>query len=189
MINLKTENNKDIFIYDDVFESHQLQKMYFFILASRFSLHTNDDDMLEYKTKYSTTFGCKFSDDDIERFGIINYLPKDIKKKFNITPKTTQRCIINNITPLDTHYPHDDAGSGVKWSLLYYANLKWDLEWGADTLFLTDDKKDKSQISQCKPNRVVLFDATIPHLIRPSTMASPHHRWSINMTFFDNETR
>ena len=29
--------------------------MYFFKLASRFSLHTNDDDMLEYKTKYSET--------------------------------------------------------------------------------------------------------------------------------------
>ena len=39
---------------------------------------------MEYKTKYSTTFGCKFSEDDIKNFSIINYLPKNIKEKFNI---------------------------------------------------------------------------------------------------------
>ena len=47
------------------------------------------------------------------------------------------------------------------------------------------NKKDICQYVQCKPNRVVIFDGTIPHLIRPSTMAAPHHRWSINMTFYE----
>ena len=51
---------------------------------------------------------------------------------------------------------------------------------------LTDNKKNISQVSQCKPNRIVLFDATIPHLIRPSSMYAPHYRWSINMTFRDS---
>ena len=32
---------------------------------------------------------------------------------------------------------------------MYYANLKWDLEWGAATLFLTDDR---TRISQMKHN-------------------------------------
>ena len=186
MINLKTENNKDIFIYDDVFEAHQIQKMYSYIINSKYMLNVNDDPYHEYKTKFSTTFGCMLTKEEIPEFGILNYMPQNIKNGFNLSLETNDRCIINNITALDTHYPHDDTGKNTKWSLLYYANLKWDLEWGADTLFLTDDKKDISQISQCKPNRVVLFDATIPHLIRPSTMAATHHRWSINMTFFDN---
>ena len=196
MINLKTENNRDIFIYDDVFDSHQVQKMYYFILNSSYNLKVNDDDFLEYKTKFSNTFGCSYPRSDAERFKIIEYLPTDIKKKFNISLDTCGRCLVNTITPLDTHYPHDDAGSGlmwkehghgleVKWSFLYYANLKWDLEWGADTLFLTDDRTRISQIAQCIPNRIVIFDPKIPHLIRPATMAATHYRWSINMVFTD----
>ncbi|MDB4342515.1 2OG-Fe(II) oxygenase [bacterium] len=185
MINLKTENDRDVFIFDDVFEAHQIQKMYYFILNSKFRLNVNDDDFAEYKTKYSQTFGCEFSEDDLKRFGLLEYLPNTIKEKFNLKYDNYGRCIVNNITPLDTHYPHDDSGKNMKWSLLYYANLKWELEWGADTLFLTDNKKNISQVSQCKPNRVVIFDGRIPHMIRPSTMAAPHYRWSINMTFGD----
>ena len=79
MINLKTENNKDIFIYDNVFDSHQLQKLYFFILSSKFMLNVNDDDMLDYKTKYSPTFGCKFSKDDIQ-----NIMYKNGSKFFDL---------------------------------------------------------------------------------------------------------
>lgn len=183
MLSLKTENNKDIFIFDNVFEAHQIQKMYYFIINSNFKLNENDDPFAEYKSKYSQTFGCHFTPDDTKSFGILDYLPKNILDKFNLNYHTVDRCIINNITPLDTHYPHDDASTNMKWSLLYYANLKWELEWGADTLFLKDNKKDILHISQCKPNRVVIFDSTIPHLIRPSTMSAPHHRWSINMTF------
>lgn len=57
---------------------------------------------------------------------------------------------------------------------------------GADTLFLNDDRKSVRQHVQPLPNRVVVFDATIPHLIRPSTMHAPTFRYSINMTFGGN---
>ena len=185
-MNLKTENGKDIFIYDNVFNSSQQQKMYYFILASSFRLSVTDDTLLDYTTKYSTTFGSAYNPKDIKNFGILEYMPKTIKERFNMSLDTHGRCLINNITPLDTHCPHDDSGQNVKWSMLYYANLKWDIEWGADTLFLTDDKQEISQCVQCMPNRVVVFDATIPHMIRPSTMAAPHHRWSVNMTFWNS---
>ena len=63
--------------------------------------------------------------------------------------------------------------------------MKWDLEWGGDTLFLDDDRINISSIIQPKPNRVVVFDAKIPHLIRPSTIIAPQYRFSVNMTFKD----
>ena len=47
MINLKTENNKDIFIYDNVFESHNVQKYYYYIINSFFKLNGKDGDVLE----------------------------------------------------------------------------------------------------------------------------------------------
>ena len=198
MINLKSDTNRDIFIYDNVFESHQIQKMYEYIQKSYFKLSMNDDDYNEYKTKFSQTFGSKYDENDLRYFGILDFLPIEIKQKFNMTYDTYNRCIVNCITPLDTHYPHDDSSypvedtgtfgeandnNNVKWSLIFYCNLKWEVEWGGDTLFLSDDRKDINHISQCKVNRLVVFDAKIPHLIRPSTMSAPYYRWSINMTF------
>ena len=119
--------------------------------------------------------------------GIIEHLPEKIKKQFNISLETNDRGIVNAITSNGVYHPHDDHGSDIKWSFLYYANMKWDLEWGGDTLFLNDDRQTISNTVQCKPNRVVIFDATIPHLIRPTTIIAPPYRFSINMTFKNND--
>ena len=94
----------------------------------------------------------------------------------------TPNHLINNITPLDTHYPHDDSGTEAKYSLLYYLNMDWKLEWGADTLFLDPKTNEITKTVQCKPNRLIMFDAKIPHMIRPSTIIAPQYRYSISIT-------
>ena len=58
-----------------------------------------------------------------------------------------------------------------------------DIQGNADTLFLNNNKEDIVKTVQCKPNRAVIFDARIPHLIRPSTSIAPPYRFSLNMTF------
>jgi Rps23 Pro-64 3,4-dihydroxylase Tpa1-like proline 4-hydroxylase len=183
MINLKTENNKDIFIFDDVFPSHIVQKMYYFIMKSYFKIDGKDGEVLEQQDKYSVGISSNYTKDDLINFGLIENLSNDIKEKFKIGYETIDRCIVNVITPFNSFHIHDDAGQNTVWSLIYYANLKWDIEYGADTVFLKDNRKDMIQTVQCKPNRIVLFDTTIPHLIRPSTIVAPHYRFSINLTF------
>ena len=181
MINLKTENNKDIFIFDDVFESHNTQKFYDFIINSHFQLNLDDSNSSDYHNNKS--FGSSYSIDDLKKLGVIEFLPENIKKQFNISLETNDRVLVNAITSCGVFHPHDDSGQGATWSFLYYANMKWDLEWGGDTLFLKDDRLTIEHITQCRPNRVVIFDATIPHLIRPTTNIAPPYRFSINMTF------
>lgn len=186
MASFKIEN-KLVYIFDDVFDSHYTQKFYSFILNSYFKINMSDNDSMEYSQ--NKTFGAVFSKGDIDRMGIIKALPKNIKEKFNINIDSMQRGLVNAISPNGSFHPHDDSGSGAEWSLLYYANLKWDLEWGADTLFLNNDRKNIENIVQCKPNRIVVFEASIPHLIRPSTMNAPTYRFSVNMTFKDKNEK
>jgi len=184
-MNLKTKNNKNIYIFDNVFESHLTQKFYIFILNSFFKVNfLNDSNVLDYHDKFSHSFGSSFSPDDVDSLGFLKNLPSEIKNKFNISDKNMGRCLINIITPINAYHPHDDSGKNAKWSLIYYVNLKWQLEWAADTLFLDENRKEIEHFTQCVPNRLVIFDATIPHIIRPSTITAPQHRFSINMTFF-----
>tara|TARA_A100001388_G_C28714961_1_gene473281 strand:+ start:136 stop:690 length:555 start_codon:yes stop_codon:yes gene_type:complete len=180
-------NNQEIYIFDNVYESHHTQKFYDFIIKSYFMIDLNDSNTSDYHNEKS--FGAKYSMDDISNMGIVKYLPNNIKEKFNISMENCDRGLVNAITSSGVYHPHDDSGNGAKWSFLYYANMKWDLEWGGDTLFLNDDRQTINNVVQCKPNRVVIFDATIPHLIRPSTNIAPQFRFSVNMTFKDkNET-
>lgn len=177
---MKAEKNK-IYIYDNVFESHYTQKFYDFVNNSYFKIGTSDSACKDYEERKN--FGSTFSKSDLKEMGLLDALPKKIKSKFNMSYKTVTRTLVNAITSYGLYHPHDDSGNHDIWSFLYYANMRWDLEWGADTLFLNDDRKSVRQHVQPLPNRVVVFDATIPHLIRPSTMHAPTFRYSINMTF------
>jgi len=177
-------SNKDIYIFDLVYESHHTQKFYNFVINSFFKLNLKDTNSLDYANINS--FGARYSIEDIKEMGIIDFLPNNIKSKFNISEETCKRGLVNAVTSNSVYHPHDDSDDNAKWSFLYYANMKWDLEWGADTLFLDDDRQNINTVVQCKPNRVVIFDATIPHMIRPSTTIAPQYRFSVNMTFSEN---
>jgi len=180
---MTAEKNK-IYVYDDVFNSHYTQKFYEFVNNSYFRIGTNDSSCKDYEQRKN--FGSVFSREDLKKLGLLDALPKKIKNKFDLSYQTVTRTLVNAITAYGLYHPHDDSGNKDVWSFLYYANMKWDLEWGADTLFLNDDRKSVRQHVQSLPNRVVIFDATIPHLIRPSTMHAPTFRYSINMTFGGN---
>ena len=173
--------DQEIYVFDNVYQSHHTQKFYDIILNSFYVIDMNDSNSGEYYNKMS--MGAKYSKEDIERMGVIEHLPENIKQQFNLSLQTNERGLVNAITSSGVYHPHDDAGKGAKWSFLYYANMKWDLEWGGDTLFLKDDRQTIENIVQCKPNRVVIFDARIPHLIRPTTNIAPPYRFSVNMTF------
>ena len=178
-------DNQEIYIFDNVYQSYHTQKFYNFIINSYYKVNAYDTASDDYYNK--RTFGSRYSKEDLKTIGIIEHLPEKIKKEFNISLETNDRGIVNAITSNGVYHPHDDHGRGIKWSFLYYANMKWEIEWGGDTLFLNDDRQTISNTVQCKPNRVVIFDASIPHIIRPSTTIAPQYRFSVNMTFRESK--
>ena len=67
--------------------------------------------------------------------------------------------------------------------VLYYPNTRWQKEWGGETMFYDSKSNELIYASEYKSNRILLFDGTIPHCVRPPTYKSDQFRFTI-ATFF-----
>ena len=100
------------------------------------------------------------------------------KKKIKILD-----AYINLSNTLDSDLAHVDNNSfpqtNTAYTLLLYANLEWDINWGGETLFY--DKKWEEIVTAIKPKpgRIVLFDSTLYHSARPPQSHCPHNRYTI----------
>lgn len=174
------EKNKKVWIFDNIFDFSKRTELYTYATTSLFKIDGSDNGLLELKNHLSLV--SVYSSIDVHRMGIFDFIPDDIKKKFNITLDTLSHAMINLCTPADRFHIHiDNYGKGL--TMIYYLNVNWNPEWGGDTLFLDEDAKEIQYVSQYKPGRLVLFDSSIPHLIRPSTALAPHFRFSFAAKF------
>ena len=69
--------------------------------------------------------------------------------------------------------------------LLYYVNLSWTDGWHGETLFYNPyNLKEVEYTSLYVPGRIILFDGTVPHAIRPQSVKATKFRLSLSL-FFD----
>ena len=61
---------------------------------------------------------------------------------------------------------HSDDGN---YTAIYYPLLKWNIEWEGGTCFYNKDETDVIHYNAYVPNRLVVFDANIPHRAMPVT--------------------
>ena len=68
---------------------------------------------------------------------------------------------------------------------LYYVNLEWRDGWHGETVFYNPDKLNEiAYASLFVPGRIILFDGSIPHAIRPQSIKAPKFRFTVSL-FFD----
>ena len=80
------------------------------------------------------------------------------------------------------HYLHIHQKQQV---CLYYVNLDWRDGWHGETLFYNPDNlKEIAYTSLYIPGRIILFDGSIPHAIRPQSVKAPKFRFTLSL-FFD----
>lgn len=75
--------------------------------------------------------------------------------------------IYMNCNPFGTNgYIHQDDGD---MTAVYYPCIHWEIEWEGGTCFYKeeDGKYDAIQYASYRPNRLVIFDAKIPHRAMP----------------------
>lgn len=178
---LSLNNQRKIHLYDDLFDYTTRSDFYRFCTTSLFKIDGSDNQQLEFKEHLSLV--SIYNRFDVERFGILNLIPDDIKDNFGISLDTMLHAMINLCTPLDRFHVHSDNSTPTGVTLLYYCNVTWNVEWGGDTLFLDETCSNIEFTSQYKPGRLVIFDSRIPHLIRPSTTLSPYYRFSFAAKF------
>jgi len=62
--------------------------------------------------------------------------------------------------------------------------LNWEDGWYGETMFYDPNDLEKvSYTSLYKPGRIILFDGSIPHAIRPQSIRGPKYRISLTLIF------
>lgn len=120
-----------------------------------------------------------FSTQDDNTAGLLPFL-KTTKVNKLISGLEQTKSIINLSVPSDTHFAHAHPEKLV---LLYYVNMEWQQHWHGETLFYTEDLEEIELALRYTPGRVIVFDASIPHAMRPQSISADHYRFTYAATF------
>lgn len=80
--------------------------------------------------------------------------------------------------------PHLDHGQH---SAVFHCNPEWDLSWGGEFFFLSEDMKTIDNAVEFRPNRLVVWDSTTPHLHRPPTASASSRDRVVLVTRYESK--
>jgi len=172
MNELFAEGGKRICVYDNVFDLAYRQQIYNFIQSSLFQIGWADGVIVE--NKKHMFLHSAYSEEDLERLGYLEAL-KATPVKAELDGYKVSKAVVNLSTPSDVNFVHAHPEDKV---LLYYANLEWHDGWHGETLFYGEKLDNIVFASPYTPNRIISFDAKIPHTIRPQSHISAYYRFT-----------
>lgn len=82
------------------------------------------------------------------------------------------------------HSDHDSEGF---FTVLYYANPEWQVNWAGETIFYNDARDDIIRAVYPTPGRIVFFDSRIPHSARAPSRVCDFIRYTIAMKLVRNK--
>ncbi len=170
-------SGKQIHIFDGLLPLQLRSKVFEFVKNSRFILGWRDGEYS--KAKQYEFLHSVYSDEDNANCGLLPFLRgTEVNKHINgVEPL---KSMVNLSVPSDTHFPHAHPESLV---VLYYVNLDWENHWHGETLFYSEDLNDIELALKYTPGRVIVFDGSIPHAIRPQSNSADNYRFTYAMTF------
>lgn len=172
-----TENDRVIRVYDDVFDHSYRQDIYVFATKSLYQIGWADGSIIEqqqHKFLHSA-----YSLQDVNNLGIIDKLNKTEVVK-ELEGYALKHAIVNLSTPADANFVHTHPEDKV---ILYYVNMEWRDGWHGETLFFSENTKDIIYASPYTPGRIIVFDAKIPHTIRPQSHLSAFYRFTLALVY------
>lgn len=172
------EKEKTVDIFDDVFPMRFRTRCHDYARSCNFRLGWGDTDLPERKP-YDYFFHAVFNDVDLANIGLEQNF-KDTIIENMLTGLSPTKIVLNCGTPADSYSIHIHQNRKV---LLYYVNLEWIDSWHGETLFYSENGKDIQFASPYTPGRLILFDADIPHTIRPQSIIGPKHRFTLSLFY------
>ena len=176
----KTENNKIIQIYDDVFDFRYRYRIYDFIKKSYFQIGWVDSSVPEKSYEF---LHSSYSKEDMDRMGFFEKI-ENTPIMDHLKGLEYKHTKVNLSTSSDANFVHAHP---EKLAILYYVNFDWQDGWHGETIFYDEYGKDIIYTSPYTPGRIIVFDATIPHAIRPQSVIGPKFRFTL-ASFFDYPT-
>lgn len=159
-------NEIGIKVYDNLFSLSDRQFFYDFIRNSNFRIMGGAGLTINHSRDVSLQ--SMYSEQDLNNFGIQQIFPNEIKSI--LSEYKVERSYALIVDPLQNPHFHADGHSKYGLTLVYYANLYWELDWGGETVFMDDTLQEVIYTSVIKPGRLVIFDSKIPH--KPNTPTS-----------------
>ena len=170
------EGEKELHVFDNTFALSFRNFAYSFIKNSYFKIGWSDSDVPERKS-HDYFLHSDYKEQDLEDLGILKALENTAVWDF-IKDYKVEKSIVNLSTPSDVNYVHVHPEDKI---LLYYANVEWKEGWHGETQFYSEDLTRIQFSSPYTPGRLILFDANIPHAIRPQSIVAPQFRFTFAM--------
>tara|TARA_R100001244_G_C5147252_1_gene129007 strand:+ start:112 stop:630 length:519 start_codon:yes stop_codon:yes gene_type:complete len=166
-------------IFDDTVDYVARNQVNKFCLASMFRLGWEDTS----GEKNIKNLHSKWNLEDLRKCGLLPYIKECLKKSKNFKYDEDKIDIIelNLVKSDDVHYTH--AHENV-FGVLYYVNLNWEDGFYGETFFYNSKDLNKIEYASVfKPGRIIIFDGSIPHTIRPQSIRGPKFRFTISVFF------
>lgn len=168
-------------IYDDLVAPSYREAVYGYIQSSLFRIGNQDGSAFE--TMPHQYLYSEYSEQDLVNSKFIDAV-KDTEVSELFNTHRFARCLVNLSVPSDSNFLHTHHDCVV---VLYYANLNWHADWAGETVFYNDSKTDVVQAVNVKPGRVVVFDGSLHHSVRPQASIAPHYRFTLATTLWKNK--
>ena len=165
-------------IFDNKIPYQDRLSVFSYSMKSSFNLGWKDSDEPE---KYILNLYSSWTKKECEESKLFPFIEECIEQTDWFTNKNFSGAYLNLVTSTSVHYMHSHRDKQIA---LYYVNLDWQDGWYGETLFY--DKNDLNQIvfaSPFIPGRIILFDGSIPHCIRPQSISAPKYRLTISFLF------
>jgi Rps23 Pro-64 3,4-dihydroxylase Tpa1-like proline 4-hydroxylase len=166
-------------VFDHIFPTAYQEFLYQFATNSLYRIGSQDGPATLDRRNHVYVHS-EWSMEDLANSGFQEYLEKSNASSL-LAGRKVVRATINLSVPSDTNFIHTHLDQLVG---VYYLNLDWKPEWAGETLFYNDSMTEIIHASVYKPNRMIVFNGSVPHTIRPQAFSAPHYRLTL-ATFFE----
>lgn len=173
----KTKSGKKIRVWDGLIDYATASYFYQYAENSFYKLGWTDGES-ENQRKYRYLHARLTIEESMNNRVFPALLQSEVAKY--LKGATLEKSVINLSTPSDIHYPHVHP---EKFVALYYVNPLWQPQWYGETLFWNETATEIEVALPYTPHRLILFDANIPHSIRPQSRDAESHRFTYAMVF------
>jgi Rps23 Pro-64 3,4-dihydroxylase Tpa1-like proline 4-hydroxylase len=168
-------------VYDDLVAPSYREAIYSYVQNSMFRIGNQDGSALEtmpHQYMYS-----EYSPEDLVNSKFVEAVQGTEVGELLKTHEFA-RALVNLSVPSDSNFLHAHHDCIV---VLYYANVNWHADWAGETVFYNDSKTEVTKAVNVKPGRVVVFDGSLHHSVRPQAPIAPHYRFTLATTLRKNK--
>ncbi|WP_394212637.1 2OG-Fe(II) oxygenase [Enterovibrio calviensis] len=167
-----------IYIFDDLFSKKQIERFGAVVSNAAFTfLHASRADTVKYREWCASFSVSDFMSHPLHKASI------KVAKHFSGNKKLKCYDVFSSASTFgDMSFIHSDSTNSGDISILYYANSKWDPEWGGETIFYTE-RKDAALVVSVKPGRLIVFNGNVLHRAGTPTKLCPEVRITLSMRF------